>query len=737
MVAKILYTDNSKRTTDYGLGGNEHDENQAVRLVDYGGGVVLSYKAEKEINRHPTNEKPWSEDDWLEHRNLMDKIAEEQVNPVFRNRMMMASKRVNRKYEHIIVSFHENDRDKLSENISEEDKEEFVKRFTDNDFYGNPIRKDFYICMNLLDRLGFVRKDGEMPPYIITEHLGTDLKPHYHIFISRIFSDGKAQDTKSKRYVARKFCEEMERKYNLKFTGYNAIKEREINRDKIVFGEESIISDRKTNKHDMIRQEMALDCISCLRYSLDLDDFEEHLKKKNIFVKYRDHKNDKGETEHYGIIFTRDGYHFSGGDLDKKGRTLQYGNIEKQLAKNMKEAIELQNSRDIDDVMDRYINISKLLQETNTLYDDLKKQGITLSKKTSETYRQYTDCLNEIEYRKSQYKESLKTGKFSIAAGALLFAVNPILGILCLLFGGLSESLDEQQKKEELQQLYQMRNALRDEYVSLKEQRNEVFAEKNKKIEEYFTLKRQKEDISDVLDRLKKEQEAQRTKTAPKHRIIPTETVTQSQQKPEAKLQSERQFSPSPSTTAVPKSTTTPEPTYQEEDEYNFNISSKTMDEMREQQHSSGSGFDIQAEHQVNQEHQVHQIHQTVSQPQEPVVIDPPRQGEDYRVWFANNMMKAHLGNKSQGKVATIIPESVSTKLDMIRFDVKWGSNIRETVQMSLDKDCFIGKIGTVKVLQGDYIFGKGDITQQIAKIVKNSPIMRKALDRGRSRGIG
>lgn len=209
------------------------------------------------------------------------------------NMQALLNNRVSKCTGHIILSFSEEDKHKISD--------EFMIK----------------IAHEYMQKMGIVDTQ-----YIIGRHFDKS-HPHIHICYNRVDNEGKTISDKNDRLRSGKICKELTLKYDLFYA----------NTDRQRVKMHRLKGSNKT-KHEIFRT-----IGECLRLSSDWNEFSFYMKESGIDIQFKT----KGKNnEIQGITFAKDGYSFSGSKVAKK---YSYSKLDAILSP--KNSLEMSNSQNV------------------------------------------------------------------------------------------------------------------------------------------------------------------------------------------------------------------------------------------------------------------------------------------------------------------------------------------------------------------------------------------------------
>lgn len=177
--------------------------------------------------------------------------------------------RVSKCTGHIILSFSEVDKKKMSD--------EFMVK----------------VAHEYMQKMGIINTQ-----YIIGRHFDKS-HPHIHICYNRVDNEGKTISDKNEWIRNSKICKELTHKYELHYA--NTDRQR--------------VKTHRLKGADKTRHEIFRTIGECLKLSSDWKGFEFYMKSAGIDVQFKTKGKSSGIQ---GIIFTKDGYSFSGSKIAKK-----------------------------------------------------------------------------------------------------------------------------------------------------------------------------------------------------------------------------------------------------------------------------------------------------------------------------------------------------------------------------------------------------------------------------------
>ena len=145
---------------------------------------------------------------------------------------------------------------------------------------------------------------------LIVRHFDKE-HPHVHIAFNRIANNGRTISDRTERIRSARICKELTRKYNLYFaSGKERVKQHRLKEpDKTKYGLYSIL------KSEVSR---------CGNWNI----LAANLKKQGVEMRFK-HKGNSDEVQ--GVVFTMNGYSFSGSKIDRR---FSYSKIDAALERN-------------------------------------------------------------------------------------------------------------------------------------------------------------------------------------------------------------------------------------------------------------------------------------------------------------------------------------------------------------------------------------------------------------------
>lgn len=145
---------------------------------------------------------------------------------------------------------------------------------------------------------------------LIVRHFDKE-HPHVHIAFNRIANNGRTISDRNERIRSARICKELTRKYNLYFaSGKERVKQHRLKEpDKTKYGLYSIL------KSEVSR---------CGNWNI----LAANLKKQGVEMRFK-HKGNSDEVQ--GVVFTMNGYSFSGSKIDRR---FSYSKIDAALERN-------------------------------------------------------------------------------------------------------------------------------------------------------------------------------------------------------------------------------------------------------------------------------------------------------------------------------------------------------------------------------------------------------------------
>ena len=170
------------------------------------------------------------------------------------------------------------------------------------------------IALEYMGRIGIRNTQFFIARHFDKEH------PHIHIAYNRIDNDGRTISDKNERLRSARICKELTKKYNLYFAnGKERVKQHRLKEpDKTKYGLYSIL------KSEVSR---------CGNWNI----LAANLKKQGVEIQFK-YKGKSDEVQ--GIVFTMNGYSFSGSKIDRR---FSFSKIDAALERNRRtERMEMQ-----------------------------------------------------------------------------------------------------------------------------------------------------------------------------------------------------------------------------------------------------------------------------------------------------------------------------------------------------------------------------------------------------------
>lgn len=170
------------------------------------------------------------------------------------------------------------------------------------------------IALEYMGRMGIRNTQFFIARHFDKEH------PHIHIAYNRIDNDGRTISDKNERIHSTRICKELTKKYNLYFAnGKERVKQHRLKEpDKTKYGLYSIL------KSEVSR---------CGNWNI----LAANLKKQGVEIQFK-YKGKSDEVQ--GIVFTMNGYSFSGSKIDRR---FSFSKIDAALERNRRtERMEMQ-----------------------------------------------------------------------------------------------------------------------------------------------------------------------------------------------------------------------------------------------------------------------------------------------------------------------------------------------------------------------------------------------------------
>ena len=170
------------------------------------------------------------------------------------------------------------------------------------------------IALEYMGRMGIRNTQFFIARHFDKEH------PHIHIAYNRIDNDGRTISDKNERIRSTRICKELTKKYNLYFAnGKERVKQHRLKEpDKTKYGLYSIL------KSEVSR---------CGNWNI----LAANLKKQGVEIQFK-YKGKSDEVQ--GVVFTMNGYSFSGSKIDRR---FSFSKIDAALERNRRtERMEMQ-----------------------------------------------------------------------------------------------------------------------------------------------------------------------------------------------------------------------------------------------------------------------------------------------------------------------------------------------------------------------------------------------------------
>ena len=469
----------SGESLSYMLGGEEKD--QEVRIVAYNG-FELSRRMIAEIETTPDN------DGIADHKKAVNKIAN-MLAGVFDARAKLADARVKDAFQRYIISFVSEERERLRRVPTAEELTEYKLPKTETRSW------EQIILYELLEMIGVhgnievtLRRKGQDEKkikvtktahreamFLAVAHDGTT-HPHLHILAARPDANGKCNDTRNEYRRIHKAIEDLAKKYNLVMKledGY------EVDRENVNEGYAA-----KLDMRDKVK--------GVLSRATSAEEMKSMLLEAGISMSVKEH-SDNGKS--YGVVFTmldRKGkrHNYSGGQLD---RSLTHARIMKRMAANKaraekavcKEMIQGYNS-----VLPPIGNeLTVMMTNAFTLYNDTKKTRVAIGSETTAVFENLKNNWSEFRRLNDERKEAETNANIAAAIGGMLMLLNPLLGLVALLLGLISDDIRMADYQEEMKRILSQIEAERMKIKELKEKKDQLTAEKSERLQNYLNAK--------------------------------------------------------------------------------------------------------------------------------------------------------------------------------------------------------------------------------------------------------
>ena len=470
----------------YMLGGDAKD--QKVRVVAYNG-FELSRKMVAEIETIPDR------NGIVAHKKAVNKIANN-LAKVFDARAKLADDRVKDAFQRYIISFVSKERERLRQVPSKDELFGFGMR-------ENETRTlERIISDELLERIGVhgeievtLRRKGEdgkktnvkktvhrEAMYLAVAHDGT-AHPHLHILAARTDANGKCNDTRNEYRRIKKAIDDIARRYKLEMKldeGY------EPDRKKVNEGYAA-----KLDLRDKVKE--------VLSKATGEKDLKDMLQAGGINMTLKAHS---GNGKSYGVVFTiRDKkgklHHYSGSQLD---RGLTYARIVKRLAAN-KARVEKARQNDYKLVAPFIKDLAAIKNNAYLLYEETKKSHIQICSETTDIYVNLKKNWSEFKQLTDECKGAEADAITTATIGGMLMLLNPLLGLVALFLGMITDDIRRAQQSEHKMLLLSHIETERTKIKALEEQKARLKAEKSSRLQGYLNAKNMYNDYRDGLKR--------------------------------------------------------------------------------------------------------------------------------------------------------------------------------------------------------------------------------------------
>jgi len=354
--------------------------------------------------------------------------------------------------------------------------------------------EDDYVPLRLKMEREFLREMGFGGcQYFAVSHLGTHC-PHDHFAINTILPDGKTINLKYDFVRAQKVAKDIREKYKLALPNddLQAIKPRTV---------------------------------EALAVSCTLEEFEKNLRKYDIGILVSGHsKNGQG----YGLSFTKNKKVIPGSKLDRNN--LSYGKVMATLAKNLAmrnakeeakvaEEARRQEARMKAELRDKAISLrtaykdmfptlkdlSAVVNKTYTLYNDAKKQGVSINEQTTAKYNELRTSWKRFCDKSHEIGNAKTEGEIIKLLSGMLLLLNPIAGLLAIVIADLATDIRISRMQAEKKELLSHIQDIKTDIDNLKMKQSVLRLEKQELLQEYLQAKDARNEFREGMDAVKTE----------------------------------------------------------------------------------------------------------------------------------------------------------------------------------------------------------------------------------------
>ena len=316
-------------------------------------------------------------------------------------------------------------------------------------------------------RMGFVNTQ-----YIITRHDDKE-NIHCHIILNIVNNDGQRISThrmidKCHR-VAKEITEEMGFAWGKKAT------------------EQSIKTAHKPHERAAVVVRSAVD--ECKAKATSHEELKQLLEAQGIQYVYTVAKDGKRGRASFAVTYEGQLHTFKGSDVKNP-----FGKINAKIEANQTkyqaalDAVELHKAAYA--VTNPLCNdLGKLYKDTFALYTEAKMAHLDVAKETDEAaikannaWESYMQHYNEKQETKDELVE---------AAGAMLIALNPLVGLMVMLLAMIAADIDKNQSREQKRKLLSKLDACRTDLQFLEAKKAELKIEKQEKLAKYLLARNQ------------------------------------------------------------------------------------------------------------------------------------------------------------------------------------------------------------------------------------------------------
>jgi hypothetical protein len=324
-------------------------------------------------------------------------------------------------------------------------------------------------------RMGFVNTQ-----YIITRHDDKE-NIHCHIILNIVNNDGQRISTHRMIDKCHRVAKEITKEMGFAW-GEKATKE-------------SIKTAHKPHEKAAVAIRTAIDM--CKAKAISHAKLKEMLASVGIEYKYTIAQDGKRGRASFAVTYKGQLHTFKGSDVKNP-----FGLINATIEANRKQQEETKEffaeAAALYNPMVRELN--NLRNDTAELYKQACIPGLALRSGTKEAAEKLQKAWDDFDEWQNKKKAAKTPNDITEAIGAILIALNPLVGFAALLLGWLVKDIDDSQKRHEKRQLLAQIDKCRADLEQLEAKKAELPLPRNERVEGYLLKNRQLEEYRDAKE---------------------------------------------------------------------------------------------------------------------------------------------------------------------------------------------------------------------------------------------